>query len=184
MITPTAADVRLWSRVSFPELGYPANTPDPLQVLVDRAVAYVQSVTGRMLDATFPDSTTTIPMAQAAVQYTTEMLAYEAQEDYLESASDDVVQSFTAGNYSETRVDPMKRAAMRMLNANPALNRALWGLMTPDMQDLWTQAMTGKNAPAMATTEVDWTGAWFGPYEPVPGAWGGGADVWGDLESG
>jgi hypothetical protein len=183
MDTPTAADVRAWSRVDFSDLGYPAGqTPDPLQVLVDRAVAYCQSVTGVMFDASFPDSTTTTPMAQSAVQYATEMLAYEAQEDYLETAADDVVQSFTAGNYSEVRVDPMKRAQMRMLNANPALNRALWGLMTPEQQDLWLEAMTGKNAPAMATTEVDWSQRGFGPYEPVPGAWGG--EGWGDLDSG
>jgi hypothetical protein len=184
MVTPTASDVRLWSRVDFTDLGYPPADPDPLQVMVDRAVAYCQSVTGVMFDASFPDSTTNTPNAQAAVQYATEMLVYEAQEDYLETAADDVVMSFSAGNYSETRVDPEKRAKMRMMNANPALNRALWGLMTPDKQDEWLAAMTGKNAPAMATTEVDW-GGWYGPYEPVPGAWGqGGEPGWGDLESG
>jgi hypothetical protein len=182
VITPTAEDVRLWSKVSFVDLGYPPTDPDPLQVLVDRAVAYVQSTTGRMLDDTFPDSTTNTPNAQAAVQYTTEMLAYESQEDYLETAADDVVQSFTAGNYSEVRVDPEKRSKMGPLNANPALNRALWSLMTEEKQDAWYALETGKNAPAMATTEVDW-GGWYGPYEPVPGVYGG-ESGWGDLESG
>lgn len=174
MLTPTAENVRSWSLVDFEELGYPAPAdpdPDPLQVQVNRAVAYVQAVTGRTLDPSWTDPLLE-PVAEQCVQLRTEQLVYEAQPDYLETANDDVVASFSAGDYSETRVDPLKRAAMHVLNANPALNRALWTAMTDDMQDYWIGILSGKNAPAFALTEVDWSGI-LGPYEAVPGAWGG-----------
>jgi hypothetical protein len=186
MDTPTAADVRAWSQVDFANLGYPeGQQPDPLQVWVDRAVAYVTGASGRTIDANFSGDSWMVPLAEMAVQLCTEMMVFEAQEDYLETAADDVVQSFTAGNYSEVRVDPAKRAVMRALNGNPALGRAMWPFMTAEAQDAWQQLTTGKNAPAFDTTEVDWSGTGFGPYEPVPGAWyAGGAGGWGDLDSG
>lgn len=172
MVIPTAADVRLWSKVDWIELDYPEGaTPDPLQVLVDRAVGYVQGVTGRLF-ASWTDLALQ-PIAEQAIQLRTEQLAFESQHDYAETAADDVVQSFSASNYSETRVDPMKRAQMHTLNANPALERALWLVMTPEMQEYWYAVLSGKNAPAFDVTEIDWTGNAFGPYEPVPGAWFG-----------
>lgn len=172
MITPTASDVRLWSNLDWGELGYPEVDPDVrLQVLVDRAVAYVQGITGRILDPSFDGPAWLEPIAQQCVQLRTEQIGYESQPDYLETANDDVVASFSAGSYSETRVDPLKRASMHVLNANPALNRALWTVMTPDMVDNWTAILSGKPVPAFAVSETDW-GEWFGPYEPVPGAWG------------
>lgn len=173
MQIPTASDVRTWSRIDFGALGYPEATPDPLQVLVDRAAAYVGGVTGRVA-SDFPTGDPLIPVVEQAVQLRTEQLAYESQEDYVETAADDVVQSFSAGNYSETRVDPLKRAAMHTLNANPALERALWLCMTPDKQDEWTALLGGAHVPAVNVAEVDWSGV-YGPYESVPGAWETGA---------
>lgn len=176
MITPTAADVRSWSNPNFDwdELGYPAVSapPDPLDLVVAWSVADIQAITGRMLDATLTDLTLTA-LAQQAVLLRTQTMAYELQPDYQETAADDVVQSFTAGNYSETHVDPIKRAQAKTLTQNPALARILWRLMDEDQADYWIGFLEGKNAPAFDVSEIDW-GGWYGPIEPVPGLYGSG----------
>lgn len=175
MDTPTALDVRAWSNRNFDwaDRGYPSGEdPDSLTTLTTWAVSWLQSVTGRLFDSTLTDATL-VGLAQQATLYRVQQLAYESQEDYQETATDDVVASFTAGSYSETHVDPIKRAMTRTLNQNPGLARVLWALMTPEMVDYWTALLSGKAVPAFDVTEVDWAG-WFGPYEMVPGAWGGG----------
>jgi hypothetical protein len=175
MQIPTAADVRTWSRIDFGALGYPEATPDSLQVLVDRAVTYIGGVTGRVA-SDFPTGDPLTPIVEQAVQLRTEQLAYESQEDYVETSSDDVVQSFTAGSYSEQRRPPgwHNTQTTRTLNQSPALDRLLWLMMTPDMQDYWLAILSGKNVPAVDVVEVDWGGV-FGPYESVPGVWDTGA---------
>ena len=172
MITPTAADVRAWSNVNFDwaELGYEEGTPDPLAKPVEWALGWLQTVTGQQFDSTMTD-VNLVAMAEQATLLKTQQIAFEQQQDFQETATDDVVASFSAGSYSETHVDPIKRSMVRTLNQNPALARLLWGLMTPGMVDYWTALLTGKDVPASATAEIDW-GEWYGPYEPVPGAWG------------
>lgn len=175
MDTPTAVNVRAWSNRNFDwtDRGYPpGEDPDSLTTLVGWAISWIERVTGRKLDSTLTDAVL-VGLAQQATLYRTQQLAYESQEDYQETATDDVVASFTAGSYSETHVDPIKRSMVRTLNQNPSLARLLWGLMTDEMVEYWQDTLAGKVTPAMDVTEVDWAG-WMGPYEAVPGAWGGG----------
>jgi hypothetical protein len=171
---PTAADVRAHSLVNFDEFGYPEDTPDPLQYVVDQANAWLTIVTGRYYPpVTDPPTTTTgdrmLPLMDQAVRMRTEQIVMQSQQDNVETAGDfDLIQSFSAGSYSETRRDNMKNS--QMINPWPALNNLLWLLLglTPEeiaaggnpavdaRRDYWLWLMTGVQPPAWATVEVDW----------------------------
>src|SRR5437764_676041 len=134
MNAPTAADIREWSRVDFadPDLDYPepsGSDPDPLQPVVDRATSYVSFVTGRTYDGTVPGLL--VPLMNQAAQMRTEQIAQQLKADTVETAGDiDLIGSFSAGGYSETRHDPDRRGEQRALNPWPALADLLWLLMT------------------------------------------------------
>ena len=159
MAAPTAAQVREWSQIDFGALGYPEADPDPLQVLVDRSTEYVEWATGRDFDAMpaeFDD------MGNQAVQISTEMAAYQSQEDIVETAADFMlISSFSAGNYSETRRSLTELKASGMISANPILHGLLWAMLTDEQRDEWQSWLTGVNAPAFEVTEVNW-GGWQG----------------------
>lgn len=168
MIAPTAAEVRSWSRVEWDPLGYAEDTPDPLDELIARAQWWLESVTGRAFSGV---PTAMEPGMRRAVQMHVEEQAFESQSDYAETAADGVVSSFSAGSYSESHVDPIKRAQARLLNQNPTLAATVWELMTPDKQDEWAGLLGLPQPPAFQVAEIDWPG-WGGPYEPMPGLWG------------
>ena len=164
MVAPTASEVRGWSKVNFVALGYAANAD--LQVLVDRANANFFLTTGREF-ATLP--TELVPLVQQSVQGLTEQSAYRAQEDNIETLSDfDLISSFGAGPYNETRRSPEEMMKARMINAWPWLNRLLWDLLTPEKYDYWTFFFSGEFAPAFAVTEMNW----YYTYVNDPNTWG------------
>lgn len=162
MDRPDAELIRERSKVDFDSLGF--TDDDQLQVVVDQANAYVEWVGGRALDSTMPANLATI--AEQAVRMRTEQVAFQAQPDYIEAATDDAVSSFSAGNYSETRRDPPTKRTL--LNEWVALNDLLWMLMTTDQFDYWTNLLTGVHAPAFEVTEVAWGGLVAGVSEDVP----------------
>lgn len=166
MAVPTADEVIARSLVEFDDLGF---DEAGVQVLINEQVSYLHWITGQSWDpATITPEIE--PMARLALVKMVEQEAYQSQPDYVETAADDVVASFSAGDYSETRVDPLKRAAAKLLTANPALAKLLWGLMTPDKNDYWIDFLAATNAPASEVTEIDWSEV-MGPYEPLPGMW-------------
>lgn len=164
MVAPTAAEVRGWSKLDFDALGY---DDTQLQVLVDRSVANFANTTGRPVDSNIP--TEIVPLVQQAIQGLTEQAAYRAQEDNLETLSDfDLISTFSAGPYSETRRSPDEMMKARMINAWPWLNRLLWDLLTPDKYDYWVFFFSGQLAPSFAVTEMNW----FYTYVNDPNTWG------------
>lgn len=181
MVKPTPTQINDWSHVDFPSLGYP---DDPsLQVLIDRSAALVESITGYTLPA-LPSAYD--PMMQQAIQMATEVLAYQAQPDVIETAADFMlIASFSAGSYSETRRSLTEiTQAKGMFTPNPLLNNLLFSLMTPDQRDFWWAWINGQNLPSFAVTEVDWAGGglragpdhatgYLDPGDPY-------IDVWGD----
>jgi hypothetical protein len=167
MAVPTVEEVQARSQVDFAELGFGETAA--LQQLIDEAVALLPTLTGRSWSP--PAMPVNLePLAKLAIVKMVEVEAYQSQPDYIETASDDVVQSFSAGSYSETRVDPLKRAAAKVLTAHPGLAGLLWRIMTPDLADYWTDFLAGVDAPASEVTEVDWSET-MGPYESLPGTW-------------
>ena len=158
MAAPTAEEIAERSKVDFDTLGF--GDEDDLQRLVDLAVSMVGRWTGQTWTDTgvysdWPPGAGTEPMAQHIVMQLVEYLAYRSQEDVVETLADfDLISSFTAGSYSETR-----RGGKDAQEASRAiLGNLLWPLMSYDKQDEWTQMIGGINAPAFAVTEVDWSG--------------------------
>jgi hypothetical protein len=162
-LPPVVADIKAWSRVDFGSLDSPFSDQD-LQVQLDRAIDYLVVTTGRPWDATMPAQL--VPIAQEATQLRVEQQCFESQGDYAETANDELIQSFSAGNYSETRHEPGRSryagltTGIPEINPNKWLNRDLWLLCTPQMQEYWGLAINGQSPfaglAAIETTEVDW----------------------------
>ena len=159
MPTTTSVEIRTWSKVDFVALGYPIVVdpdPDTLQVLVDRAVEYVDEVTGRT-EATVPSNFTLT--YQEAIQRRTEQLAYKAQEDEAETAADfETISSVGAGSYNESRRSMEETRKAGMINPWPHLNDLLWRMATEDRRDEWEDYWAGLNGnrPAFEVSEMDW----------------------------
>ena len=168
MVAPTAADVRGWTKLDLDELGY--GDDSSLQVLVDRSVSNFTNITGQVLSA-LPDSL--VPSAQEAIQGLVEQTVFRAQEDNLETLSDfDLISSFSAGGYSETRRSPDEMMKAKMINAWPWLNELLWQLLTPDKYDYWMAYFSGSFGPSFEVTPVNWgLGAAVGEWDDPWGGW-------------
>ena len=158
MDRPDAAAVKLvLPTVPWAELGF---TDDAvLDPLVEMANAYVEAVTGRLLDASMP--TTLDDLALQAVALRTAQNIYDFQGDRIEDLTDAGIVSFSVPGYSETRRDPTSTFKASMINSWPMLNELLWLLATDEMRDEWLETFAGGVRPAFAYEEVDWGVATF-----------------------
>ncbi len=189
MAEPTAADIRAISQVNFDGLGYPEGSPDPLDVVVDMAVAYIENVTARDYDDAQPAGYDSL-MLQAA-RMRTEQIVYESQEEHAETAGDvDLISGFSAGSYSESRRDTQAMGTgARALNPWPALERLLWLLLTlapgetndavEDRYSYWRSMLGYAPDPAWSIVEVDWADHYKYGY-PYGFGGGPGASAWTD----
>jgi hypothetical protein len=163
MNTPTAADIRQWSKIPFGQLGFPDGTPDPLQRIVDVALGFFFEITGRRLDTTWPGNLDE-HVAEYTVQRIAEILAYQAQKSYVSTLQDfQVLSGFSAGSYSETRRSLTEIKQARMVVGDPALDSMLWPLMTDEKYDFWLEWAGGNPRPAWGVTEVDWSAGYIAP---------------------
>lgn len=153
MVAPVADDIRQWSKVDFDALTY-ADDAD-LQRILDQSISYIWFVTGRKPDDTCPVELEAL--MNQALQMRTEQVANQAQQDYVETGSDSLTQSFTAGSYSEMRHDPTRRGETALVNPWLDLSEILWMLMTDDKYDYWRSRLSNINAPAWEITQVDWS---------------------------
>jgi hypothetical protein len=151
MNQPTATDIQAWTKQ--PDLK--AATPEEADRTVRRSVAAFKRFTG--LDfSSVPDDLA--PEVERAVQGLAELMTIQEGAEYVETLADfDLIQSFSAGNYSETRRSPEDAIKARRLVAWPWLNDLLWGLMTPDKHDEWLVFFDPDTVvPAMDVQEVGW----------------------------
>lgn len=185
-LPPTVTVFKSWSRVDYSSLDAPY-TDDDLQFQLDRTCAYLAAVTGRPFDDSMPPPL--VPISQDAIQISVEQTVFKSQPDYVETAADDLIQSFSAGNYSESRHEPGRSrfagltTGLPPIDPNPQLNRDIWLLCTPQMQDYWRFILQNQGAPAIEVTEADWgnydglypysfgVGAFHGPLLD-PSVWG------------
>lgn len=191
VLPPTLAEIRAWAR-SFASTGpckEPGAIPDDdadLQFLLDRAIAYLEAITCRAFDDTMPKKL--VPIAQEAVWLRIQQLIFWSDPDYAETMNDNMIQSFTAGNYSETRRDPRTRfpgvaTGLPQINPNDWLNWDIWLIATPECRDKWSITLLGQEAvaqiPSFEVTEADW-GNYGGLYPDdwAYGRWWGSA-LWG-----
>ena len=169
MDTPTAADIRAypfkfdWTAAGYPPPAAPGD-PDGLDVAVAWAVGYVEQVTGQHTGPGIPDPLDTdtgvslVPLMQQAIGLRTIQLVSQGAKDYLGTIADfDIIQSFSAGNYSESRKDAARRGEQKEINSWPPINELLWLLMTPDRYAYWLAWITNTPVPAWQVSEVDWT---------------------------
>jgi hypothetical protein len=190
MDLPTAETVRLRTpRLDWSAQGYPADaSPDLLEEEVADACEYIVNTTGHTYEAMPSNLERT---ALKATIMRTQQQVFQADPDNVESAADELTQSFSAGSYSESRrsfgeVKTQNEAGM--VNSWPELNRLLWALMTAEKRAYWMGLLSGQGQPAYGVVEVDWSssGASAGddplehgsyseladPYKQGPWPWG------------
>lgn len=145
------------SQIDFP--AQPTVVQDNIQVYIDAAWAYLIWATGLDLDTyTGPLE----PLVLLALQAKTEQIIYAGGTDNIETAADFMmIQSFSAGSYSETRRSLTEIKMAGMIDVDPRVNALLWPLLTDDRRDDWMGWLNGTNAPAFEVTETAW-GAYAG----------------------
>lgn len=178
---PTAQEIFESSKVKWPTLGV-ADAAE-IDETVEDAIGYVTWITGRYFsdfvpvgnaenfDAAVYSAFTPVAlgltphlirMARRAVRMRVEQEVYQDQPGYISTASDDVVQSFSAGPYSETRAQTStlrggRQAAKLLLNSSPSLNDLLMQLMTDERREYWNMVLGGGYLPSFMVEEVDWS---------------------------
>lgn len=154
MNAPTPDEIRYWSSVDFDILGF--GEVERMRVLIERATEDVMNITGRTLESMPPELLRT---AQLAIQLRVEQLAFQSQPDYVETLADfDLISSFSAGQYSETRRSVGEAVQAKVLSSNPALNGVLMGLLTPEKHDDYMLLLTGEPRPYIGFVEIDPSG--------------------------
>lgn len=162
MDTPTVDEIKALSNVDFASLSY----SDPqITSLIAASASVLVSITGQTMAEMPPELE---PLALQAIRGMTEQFAYQGSPEYLETLSDfDLIQSFSAGPYSETRRSAEDAMKARQLNAWPWLSDLLWAMLTDDKRDEWLAYFTGQNVPAFGVVEVEWG---LSPWDDWP--WG------------
>lgn len=164
MDRPDALQVRQWATgndglptFDFARYGYgppPAGQPDALDRVVAAAIAYVESMTCRVLDATLPANLE--PLAQDAVLMRVEQVLVgrgnsKAIRDALNNAA---VKSMRAGVYSETRRDPADARKAMLVNPWAELSDAILALATPECRARLLAELEGKPQPLAMVVET------------------------------
>lgn len=171
MVAMTVDDVRakIPATVDLAALGLDVGDPDPLVDPVAIAQAQLPGIIGWTL-ANLPPALD--PLAQRAITLLALKVATDLSPDRLETLADfDLLQSMSAGGYSETRrsADEALKLQKFGLTGWPGLDSILIGLMSPEKRDEFLALMMGTNAPAFAVTEPNWLGEWYPEY--TPGWW-------------
>lgn len=149
MEAPSPDDIQEWTK----QPALKTAEPDEAERTVARAVSDFRRMTGLDL-AGVPDEDA--PSVERAIQGLSELLTVQQSEDYLETLADwDLLSSFSAGAYSESRRSPEEAVKARMLVAWPWLSNLLWDLMTDDKRDEYLE-LSGAPVPAFEVQEVDW----------------------------
>jgi hypothetical protein len=184
----TAPDIRAISKVNFGRRGYAeGEDPDPLDSPLAAAAAYVMSVTGFISGVGSNVPSSIEPLVRDAIVMRVEQLVVQRTDANAATAGDfDMIASFTAGDYSETRRDAARAGAaapaMGSINSWPALNDLLWLLLGTGETlgidaviarwNYWRSLFGGTSAPAWNAIEVDWNRAWYtdgGYHNTLPG---------------
>lgn len=174
MDAPTPTTVRAtMPSVDWSEIGLADD--DTLQTYIDASVERVSMVTGWTL-ATIP--TNREILLTRAIGLTSIFMSQRENVDVLETAGDfDILSSFSAGVYSESRRDLAgKNSPLAVLCPWPPLAEALWDLMSPPsndaveaMYEYWAALVSGQVPPDFVVQEVDWAGTglidWYAPWQ-------------------
>ena len=155
MITPTSTEIREWSQLDFDGRGYPADAPDPLDLEVERAAAYVEQVTGLVVTEVAEPSGVATRLKQA-IQLRTEQQVIWRSDDYVGDQNESAI-DITVTGYSQRRVGTKEQRPRDMINPWPELNDLLMGLLTDGQREYWIGlGVVFGTAPAEVITEHQW----------------------------
>jgi hypothetical protein len=165
----TAETIRTISQSPFAEQGYPPpdppTDPDSLDLLViPAAEAMVLHYTGwDTFEGVDPASE---PLVGLAMRMAVEMIAAQSTPEYLETLSDwDLIVSFSAGSYSESRRSVADALKAKAITSWPPLDHALVAAMTDEKRDEYLAWLNDTVAPGFAVTEMDWAARGLGGYD-------------------
>jgi hypothetical protein len=162
MDAPDAATIRtlLPPTLNLGGYGYappvPPATADPLAPFVDVAVALLPEMIGYTL-GTVPAAKE--PLVRMVIAGLALRSALDLTPDRLETLADfDLLASFSAGSYSETRrsADDAEKIQKLGLTGWPWLDFLLRQAMSPEKLEELQALILGINPPADAVTEVAW----------------------------
>lgn len=157
MDAPTGGMVREWatnnigSGFDFARFGYPEPEDegiDQLDRIVRSASAWVAAMTGRLLNESLTDPDL-VALAQDAVLMRTQQILVgrgttKAVRDALAGSQ---IKSMRAGDYSETRRDPIDSRRGGQINPWLELSDAILALATPDRRAELLAEIAGKVRP-------------------------------------
>lgn len=155
-VAVTSSDIRGWSLLDFDGRGFAAGAPDPLDIEVERAAAYVEDVTGQVL-ADIASPAGLITRLKQAIQLRTEQQVVWRSDDYVGDQNESAI-DFNVTGYSQKRVGSKEQRPRDMINPWPELNDLLVGLLTDDRRDYWSSlgAIPGGDGVAEEITEHGW----------------------------
>lgn len=147
---PTPTQLIAWSDVDFVD-------EEQVERLMERAISFIYAYTGAAwkIDGTFAGDPLLESLAKSALQQLVETMSFQGADRAETMADFDIIQSFSAGGYSETRRDPRQSQQIGIAQLI-VLQNALWPLMDDEHRDEWIRLVGGPNAPGFAVTEVDW----------------------------
>lgn len=147
IVAPSAENLRDWTLVNLENYGFPDDDAGngKLQRLINQTCAWLERVSGWSL-GTLPASY--VAQAETLIEQIVIWNVFRKQPDAIESRNDyDLVQSFTAGDYSETHRG--LHAGDGRIHADPDINNLLGLFLNP--------AKRGTLAPGVARpVEPDW----------------------------
>lgn len=150
MEAPTVEQITGWTKLDLDDLEL---STEDIALGVERAKSDVLRWTGHTWNSIPAELEVT---AAEAVQRAFELKILQTHPDVLETLGDfDLIKSFNATGYSETRRGIDETLKAKMIVPWPMLHNMLWDLATDDKKDEWNEAW-GVLVPAFEVTEIDW----------------------------
>lgn len=163
MATIAVDTIRADSQLDFSALGYPEGPdPDTLTKEVARALAYVETMTGRTnaTDAEIADGTALGTHFEQAVQLRVEQQVTQRQPGFVSDQNENAV-DITVPGYSQRRIISKEQNPRDMLNQWPELNDLLILLCTAEKLAYWQglgKILLLSTEAFEEVTDVDWVG--------------------------
>ena len=153
---PTVANIREWSQLDFDDLNYGEESPDPLQIELDRAISYVSLTTGLNIADLTDGENNTLAFVQC-IQMRVEQEVVRRQDDFVRDLNENAIDIAVTG-YRQTRIKIDEQCPPDKINAWPELNDLMMQIMTDDRFDYWQDLgkIPGSSRPFEQLDDTEW----------------------------